>query len=149
MREIKFRAWINEESSWHRDSGVDTPCMEYDFAFEEYMTVNQELYKMQADNHILMQYTGLKDKYGREIYEGDCYTAKHKSGKVYTGQVKYELSFVFDIKGFEELFINGVGAVKTNRTFDIHSFIKWFDEVEVIGNIYEEPELLEASHASK
>ncbi|MCY8247473.1 YopX family protein [Bacillus inaquosorum] len=94
-------------------------------------------------------YTGFKDKNGREIYEGDCYTAKHKSGKVYTGQVKYELSFVFDIKGFEELFINGVGAVKTNRTFDIHSFIKWFDEVEVIGNIYEEPELLEASHASK
>ncbi|MCY9296165.1 YopX family protein [Bacillus inaquosorum] len=94
-------------------------------------------------------YTGFKDKNGREIYEGDCYTAKHKSGKVYTGQVKYELSFVFDIKGFEELFINGVGAVKTNRTFDIHSFIKWFDEVEVICNIYEEPELLEASHASK
>ncbi|KDE21756.1 hypothetical protein EF83_21785 [Bacillus subtilis] len=145
MREIKFRAWINEESSWHRDSGVDTPCMEYDFAFEEYMTINQELYKMQTDNHILMQYTGLKDKNGQEIYEGDCYTAKHKSGKVYTGQVKYDLSFVFDIEGFEELFINGVGAVKTNRTFDIHSFIKWFDEVEVFGNIYENPELLKAA----
>ncbi|TAH79731.1 hypothetical protein ES066_16485 [Bacillus subtilis] len=94
-------------------------------------------------------YTGLMDKYGREIYEGDCYTAKHKSGKVYTGQVKYDLSFVFDIEGFEELFINGVGSVKTNRTFDIHSFIKWFDEVEVIGNIYEDPELQEASHASE
>lgn len=90
------------------------------------------------------QFTGLKDKNGREIYEGDCYTANHKSGKVYTGQVKYELSFVFDIEGFEELFINGIGAVKTNRTFDIHSFIKWFDKAEVIGNIYEDPALIES-----
>lgn len=92
-----------------------------------------------------MQFTGLKDKNGREIYVGDCCTAKHKSGKVCIGQVKYDLSFVFNIEGFEELFINGVGAVKTNRTFDIHSFIKWFDEVEVIGNIYENPELVEAA----
>ncbi|WNW24255.1 hypothetical protein RS399_21695 [Bacillus inaquosorum] len=34
--------------------------------------------------------------------------------------------------------------LKTNRTFDIHSFIKWFDEFEVIGNIYEDLELIES-----
>lgn len=132
MREIKFRAWYGE------NIGMLSPQFAGDI---------NEIFAQK--NGIYMQYTGLKDKNGREIYEGDCYTAKHKSGKVYTGQVKYDLSFVFDIEGFEELFINGVGVVKTNRTFDIHSFIKWFDEVEVIGNIYENPELLEAAHASE
>ncbi|WP_265463633.1 YopX family protein [Bacillus velezensis] len=89
-------------------------------------------------------YTGLKDKNGQEIYEGDGFIAKHKSGNVHKGTVKYDLSFVFEIKDFEKLFINGVGAVKTNRNFNIYSFVEWFDEFEVIGNIYGDPELTES-----
>ncbi|MFW2110355.1 YopX family protein [Bacillus spizizenii] len=176
MREIKFRAWSNKYQHMFRVSEISQDRSGYthgivDAEFKNefepefdspFAWIGRVDFKKSSDGRVaalgqnpddepfyLMQYTGLKDKNGREIYEGDSYTAKHKLGKVYTGQVKYDLSFVFDIEGFEELFINGVGAVKTNRTFDIHSFIKWFDEVEVIGNIYEDPELLEASHASK
>ncbi|WP_032677217.1 YopX family protein [Bacillus subtilis] len=134
MREIKFRMYSKKKKIMHY----------WDHIKQFQMAVlddNNENEKYSS----WMQYTGLKDKNGREIYEGDGCTAKHKSGKIYSGQVKYDLSFVFNIEGFEELFINGVGAVKTNRTFDIYSFIKWFDEVEVIGNIYENPELLVAA----
>ncbi|MCY7919521.1 YopX family protein [Bacillus vallismortis] len=137
MREIKFRAWDKKHKHFFdvKEFGNDgSNCW-----------ASSKRGGYRHWNPIFVQYTGLKDKNGREIYEGDCYTAKHKSGKVYTGQVKYDLSFVFDIEGFEESFINGVGAVKTNRTFDIHSFVKWFGEVEVIGNIYEDPQLLEAA----
>ncbi|QAW40590.1 hypothetical protein ETL58_03495 [Bacillus subtilis] len=145
MRQIKFRAW---HKKWDRlindiflgDSEVKFPIGNT----SDILDINEEY-----SNLIFQQYTGLKDKNGREIYEGDGFIAKHKSGKVHKGTVKYDLSFVFDIKDFEELFINGVGAVKTNRNFNIHSFVEWFDEFEVIGNIYEDPELLEASHASK
>ncbi|ASK24791.1 hypothetical protein BSSX_2899 [Bacillus subtilis] len=145
MREIKFRAW---HEKWNRliyeiylgDNEVKFPIGNTN----DILDINEEY-----SNLIFQQYTGLEDKNGKGIYEGDSYTAKHKSGKVYTGQVKYDLSFVFDIEGFEELFINGVGSVKTNRTFDIHSFVKWFDEVEVIGDVFQNPKLQEASHASK
>ncbi|AEB62143.1 MULTISPECIES: YopX family protein [Bacillus] len=146
MREIKFRAYHTEK----RD-GQEFPRM---LDWDELLNNDEEELACYFKNEFsnvspLMQYTGLKDKNGREIYEGDGFIAKHKSGKVHKGTVKYDLSFVFDIKDFEELFINGVGAVKTNRNFNIHSFVEWFDEFEVIGNIYEDPELLEASHASK
>ncbi|WP_252494327.1 YopX family protein [Bacillus subtilis] len=134
MREIMFRMYSKNKKVMHYWDHVK----QFQLAVLDDNNENEKYSSW-------MQYTGLKDKYGRHIYEGDCYTAKHKSGKVYTGQVKYDLSFVFDIESFEESFINGVGAVKTNRIFDIHSFIKWFDEVEVIGNIYEDPEFLEAA----
>lgn len=141
MREIKFRAWDENSQEMIYEVGITPEGIPYSIP-ENAEGCDQFNYFLTCHK---MQYTGLKDRNGREIYEGDSYTAKHKSGKVYTGQVKYDLSFVFDIEGFEELFINGVGAVKTNRTFDIHSFVKWFDEVEVIGNIYEDPEILEAA----
>ncbi|OIR59782.1 hypothetical protein BLL41_18215 [Bacillus sp. FMQ74] len=134
MREIKFRMYSIKKKVMHYWDHIK----QFQLAVLDDNNENEKYSSW-------MQYTELKDKDGREIYEGDCYTAKHKSGKVYTGKVKYDLSFVFDIEGFEELFINGVGAMKTNRTFDIHSFIKWFDEVEVTGNIYEDPEVLEAA----
>ncbi|WPC79756.1 YopX family protein [Bacillus halotolerans] len=151
MREIKFRGMgINGEWYYGNLSIIKQRIKSMGIDPGSYISNKAGVpfaYKVRPET--VGQFTGLEDKNGKGIYEGDCYTAKHKSGKVYTGQVKYDLSFVFDIEGFEELFINGVGAVKTNRTFDIHSFIKWFDEVEVIGNIYEDPELQEASHASK
>ncbi|ATO28921.1 YopX family protein [Bacillus atrophaeus] len=139
IREIKFRAWDENSQEMIYEVGITPEGIPY--------SIPENTEECDQFNYFpcchKMQYTGLKDKNGTELYEGDGFTAKHRSGKVYKGQVKFDLSFVFDIKDFEELFINRVGGVKSNRTFDIHSFIKWFDEVEVIGDIYRNTELIE------
>ena len=55
MREIKFRAWLLNEKRMHYIDGFYDPVMSY----------NDE------ETCIIMQYTGLEDKNGKEIYEGD------------------------------------------------------------------------------
>ena len=124
MREIKFRAWdayrkrIYEviEINWLSES--IKVCG--DFAGYRYTNIKSA---------ILMQYTGLKDKNGKEIYEGDIISS---DGDLLTieysldGNHAYYAGYRVDEPGLEtvmELFNYG--------------------ELEVIGNIYENPELLE------
>ena len=119
-REIKFRAWITTDVD---DKDNDIKSMSYDLAFTKYAPINELLNKEEC----LMQFTGLKDKNGKEIYEGDILTKwdglKKKvffSDKYYNFQLSH-----LDNKGF----------------CDTLAF--WNQEsTEVIGNIYENPELL-------
>ena len=72
---------------------------------------------------ILMQFTGLKDKNGKEIYEGDIIINKFNNiygGEIHKEVVKYNNGYHFQ---------NG-GATTSNQT------------IEIIGNIYENPELI-------
>lgn len=80
-----------------------------------------------------MQYTGLKDKYGKEIYEGDVVDTVY-DGKVFTGVVVYDESEL-DFKA-----TNGKENYGSN-----FQYLPCCEEVEIIGNIYENPELLGAS----
>ena len=110
MREIKFRAWDKMLKRWCRPQ----------------LTIRIDGNRDGMNEYVLMQYTGLKDKNGVEIYEGDIVNV-HSYTVTGLGKVGFNKgSFVFN--KFE---------YPTSQV--LHSF----SEIEVIGNIYENPELLE------
>lgn len=124
----KFRAWTEEGKVMYYDVYPfkdDTLLLSYDeIAFDE----------VPASDFILMQSTGLKDKSGNEIFESDI--VKYKSGcNTYTEEVAYDKNFA----GF------GVRDANTDIIFTFWELAEDIDliSLEVVGNIYENPELLE------
>ena len=124
----KFRAWTEEGEVMYYDVYPfkdDTLLLSYDeIAFDE----------VPASDFILMQSTGLKDKSGKEIFEGDI--VKYKSGcNAYTEELAYDKNF------------GGVG-VRDAKADIIFSFGELAEDIdlislEVVGNIYNNPGLLE------
>ena len=117
MKEIKFRVWDNDlEIMSYSDAEIfitfsdDGICIGYE--------IDDEI-----DDYELMQYIGLKDKNGEEIYEGDI--VKFFEYKVIDNIVlPEEIVIIKDIR-------EGCDALRPSQY------------MEVIGNIYENPELLE------
>jgi uncharacterized phage protein (TIGR01671 family) len=114
MRELKFRTW-NGKMSYPIDN-----------IFPEDSLI-KDLRNYKSGNVIIQQYTGLLDKNGKEIYEGDIVKLFNDSDELY--EVVYNC-FDNDILGFLLESYGGRGD--------------WFDsrKREVIGNIYENSELL-------
>lgn len=80
------------------------------------------------------QFTGLHDKNGKEIYEGDIVEYEDYSNGLYLFKEQPKAKGVIKINDLlSEIYLKGLGTFEGNK-------------VEVIGNIYENPELLEVSH---
>jgi len=144
MKEIKFRAWI-QNGEWNENQAYE---MCYDLVFEEYEPINNLL----AGIKHLMQYTGLKDKNGKEIYEGDILLIQDEwTEPVVDGRGPIEstnhLAPVDFKNGRFGVFINAPADIYARKGFWAFPEIEWdigdtTREMEIIGNIYENPELL-------
>lgn len=121
MREIKFRAWDKELKMMDYDFYLHSSGKQYQFAERNYDTPHIEIEPCDLK---VMQYTGLKDKNGREIYEGDIVNHLYH---YYAGHgVVSEENEIIVIEDIAKLPFDGSSV-----------------ECEIIGNIYENPELLE------
>ena len=136
MREIKFRAWNKNTKKMvcpHKLTplALHPDCLDLDGVFIPF-----------HDDYILMQFTGLPDKSGKEIYEGDIV----RNGKGIIYEVRwYNFGFHFDTPK-----INGCW---TSYTLETYEHLHWSGpsvspgteepkhykdwHIEIIGNIYE------------
>lgn len=136
MREIKFRAWLKEDKKMENVKTMDFTdktirCLKKNEFINAYL-----LRRVSFDDVELMQYTGLRDKNGKEIYEGDI--------------IKYKFPYDKRIKH-----ISPVKFLETEASFGIKD--RYGNEIplytisannyfEVIGNIYENKNLLEENN---
>jgi len=125
MREIKFRTWSEKHQSGKHEMNYN-PLVEMD--------ANPPLLKVFADKDIIfMQYTGLKDYFGKEIYEGDkCRYDLVDFGEDLVNLYSLEGTVEYKEGGF---FLNGLEYKPTLNNYCIRY-------LKIIGNIYENPELI-------
>jgi hypothetical protein len=121
-RQFKFRVWDPETKQWanpdYLECGNGGELMYFGH------TPNR-------DKFIIQQFTGLLDKNGREIYEGDVF--KDDNGEaliVKWGKIKY-----MGHQGFQFFLLDG-------SEYCFYGSMGNFNEKELVGNIFENPELI-------
>lgn len=134
---LRFRAWDKIHKTMYEVDDI----MSIDFGESEICVKTlffEQTNRYDFDDIVLMQSTGLKDKNGKEIFEGDVITDGHT-----TGDIKNHPTL-----GFYMVDDNGI-----ERFFSDNSTIEDFEEdvetaariLEIIGNVHTNPELAEVS----
>lgn len=125
MREIKFRAWIKEVDEIREVEYINfwKKMISFPNKFCKEYYLNADF-----DEIELMQYTGLKDKNNKEIYEGDIVKLRANHG---IGVIKY----------YDEWGAFVVEYIKP-RPLAVLGMNYYKEDIEVLGNIYKNPELL-------
>ena len=122
MREIKFRAWDNKEKRWCSDFSISN--------IGSFMRLG---ISQRTDDIIIQQFTGLLDKNGKEIYEGDIIKIPDDWDEygMNAGEV-YEIFFNEGGFRLKPKYRKGARGIWLEDT----------EKLEVIGNIFENPELI-------
>lgn len=166
MREIKFRAWETKEKrmlhngsfdvhlfSGGSDYGISHNFMDESERQYRFTSCKNNNWNKDKPEVILLQFTGLKDKNGKDIYEGDIiqilytdwcspHTKEHHSMGISEYKKSISRTGICVNVGYKVYL-----EFKNEYTGSIHE--GKHGEKEVIGNIYENPELLEKGGEKK
>ena len=129
-REIKFRAKRLDNNQWVIGYYLPTQYGEKHFIYFALEFLNEHT-RIEIDPKTLGQFTGLKDKNGKEIYEGDVCNAQYNICDFYKKVPVYFCSGCFYVDDKSP-----AGNLPLNYFFNSNK------EIEVIGNIYKNPELI-------
>ena len=135
-RPIKFRVWDKITNQYLQELGIYYWHIPYSLDGEE-ITGEANLVGLSEllkhDNFVTQQYTGLTDKNGKEIYEGDIVQYNQNSSY---DNMDFIAKWSDDKLGF--IFQSNSGEQLVNQTPHLNRF----KHLEVVGNIFENPELL-------
>ena len=136
MRPIKFRAWCKEDKRmyWNVQNAYDTlachnfpeTCDDKDIECDHDFMPSSFGSVLNNEDYVVMQFTGLHDKNGVEVWEGDVIEVYNEQYKVFQ-----EESGAWHYREWREFPKTGV------IRYDLLP-----EEIQVLGNIYENPELV-------
>lgn len=132
-REIKFRCWSNEEGQYF-------PMQTVNFVDNKPISVgyhkkgHKGFLHMRSPRFVLEQYIGLTDKNFKEIYEGDVVKTNSPD------QPNFKVGVIEFVQ--QAFWISNVPSNRPDHTHSELLLQYWETEIEVIGNIHENPELL-------
>lgn len=126
-REIKFRVWDKKRTRYEESDEYLLGCdgkLYRDWYSEPPEDISDDCVGEDQPRYVVEQYTGLKDKNGKEIYEGDIL-------EIWIGGVKQIPPYI--VTDLRELYLD----------FNRDDSYCCFSACRIIGNIHENPELLE------
>ena len=150
MREIEFRAYLLKEKRMADVKSIHFGTKKIMYGY----SINNQQYGNKScsfNDCQLMQFTGLTDKNGNKIFEGDiitadCYPFIDNDKQNYVGIIEY----IDELSSFEYI-LQCVNSEKRGISNGINEELEGNEDLicedfEVIGNIYDNPELLEAKN---